>query len=287
VRLGLISDLHWAASPDVEASWHNVYDFAGLPGRVDRARRLFADQRVDALVVAGDLCHAGDHASAGSVLGRLGADAGPPVLAVSGNHDSLRHLRELIEPPTVLLDGAVREIAGWRLAGIAIAPDQDTGRFRWDRRWPAGQGCVDVLVSHFPVVSRAQRVAGLGFSYPGDLLDLAPLLARVRATGEPTIVLSGHIHVRESHAAGTVLQLSAGALIEAPFEAAVIDLERDAETLRVRRRSIRLGPSAGARDPVLAPDDETWSFCAGSWHEADHPVAATRCLEAPIPRLDP
>jgi hypothetical protein len=28
---------------------------------------------------------------------------------------------------------------------------------------------------------------------------------------------------------------------------------------------MRLGPSAGARDPVFAPDDEAWSFHDGSW----------------------
>jgi predicted phosphodiesterase len=278
VRLGLISDLHWPASSDVHASWHNAYDFAGLPERVDRAHRLFADQQVDALVVAGDLCHAGDQASAQSALNRLAADDRPPVLIVSGNHDLLRcddHLRELIEPPTELLDGAVREIVGWRVAGVAIDRDPDTGRFRWDRSWPSDRRRVDVLVSHFPVVSRAQRMAELGLAYPADLLDLAALATHARASGEPTIVLSGHIHVRESHATGTLLQLSAGALVEAPFEAAIVDVERDAETIRVRRRPMRLGPSAGARDPVFAPDDEAWSFHDGSWRRHHPPVAGT------------
>ena len=270
MRLGLIGDLHWPAASDVQASWHNAYDFAGLPERVDRARALFADSRADAVVVAGDLCHAGDAASAREALGRLTTDDGPEVLVVSGNHDLLLRddgLRELVEPPAVLLDGAVREIDGWRLGGVGIARDPATRRFRWDRRWPDDSRRIDVLVSHFPVVSRAERVAEIGLAYPGDLLDLAALATRARA--HPMIVVCGHIHVRESHAAGTVLQLSGGALIEAPFEVAIVDVERDAETLHVRRRFTRLGPSAGARDPVLTPEDEAWVFHEGAWRRED------------------
>ncbi len=76
-------------------------------------------------------------------------------------------------------------------------------------------------------------------------------------------MLSGHIHARETHARGNLLQLSAGALVEAPYEAAVVDLLVGRAEVRVRRRARSLGPPPVWRDPVLAPDDEAWTYRAG------------------------
>jgi predicted phosphodiesterase len=238
-RLGVISDLHWVAGPPPEASWHNPFDFAGLPERLDRALRLFADERVDAVVVPGDLTHLGDPASTEAVARRLAKGARGPVLAVAGNHDG--HL----EPAEEL-------VAGVRVAGVAIEGD-DAG-FRWN----GATLRADVLVSHFPVLSRAERLEAHGLAYPADLLNRDDLLEHL---GRPVLVLSGHIHARESHAEGRVLQLSAGALVEAPYEAAIVDVHTS-PAFRVRRRVHLLGPPA-ARDPVLAPADETWDFDGG------------------------
>ena len=73
------------------------------------------------------------------------------------------------------------------------------------------------------------------------------------------VVLSGHIHAREAHAEGKVLQLSAGDLIEPPHEIAIVDVEPGL----VRRRVSLLGPRVTPRDPVLAPPDEAWAFADG------------------------
>jgi predicted phosphodiesterase len=60
LRLGVISDVHWVARPHEPVSWHNEFDFEGTPGRVAVAvERFFAD-RVDAVVIAGDLGEEGD-----------------------------------------------------------------------------------------------------------------------------------------------------------------------------------------------------------------------------------
>jgi predicted phosphodiesterase len=99
---------------------------------------------------------------------------------------------------------------------------------------------------------------------PGGLLDRTQLEQRIAGAGRPRVVLCGHLHVRDSHASGPVLQLAAGALIEAPYDVAVVDVTRAPSGMRVRRRAFRLGPSAGARDPVLAPADETWTY-DGAW----------------------
>ena len=78
------------------------------------------------------------------------------------------------------------------------------------------------MVSHFPVLSREARLRERGLKYAGDLTNVGALHRRV-AGRQPVVVLSGHIHARETHAEGNVLQLSAGALIEPPHEIAIVD----------------------------------------------------------------
>ena len=103
------------------------------------------------------------------------------------------------------------------------------------------------------MLSEASRVAGGGIPYAGDIVNRAELEAGLRAAGRPTVVLSGHIHVRCSTDDGTLLQFTVGALIESPFDATIVEL--DPAALEVRRTSRRLGEPAPF-DPVLAPDEE-------------------------------
>jgi hypothetical protein len=110
------------------------------------------------------------------------------------------------------------------------------------------------------VLSREERLSGRGFKYAGDLDNRGALEWRLAGDG-PVVVLSGHIHARDSYAHGSVLQLSAGALIEAPHEVAIVDVEAG----RVRRRISVLGPRVAPHAPVLVPADETWEFAGGEW----------------------
>jgi hypothetical protein len=90
------------------------------------------------------------------------------------------------------------------------------------------------------------------------------LEAYLRATGTPTVVLSGHIHARCTEARGPLLQMTVGALIEPPFECTVVEIEADRDGGPVVRRSAhRLGPVA-AVDPVFTPDSECWRW-DGVW----------------------
>jgi predicted phosphodiesterase len=263
-RLGVLSDLHWPDDPATRAAWHNPYDFAGLPARLDAARELFARAGVDAVVVAGDLTHRGDEPSARAVLARLADGADRPVLVVAGNHDCFEADDRLAGcgPGAVrTLDAAGVEVAGTRAAGVAIGRDRESGGYRSTGGVPS----APVVVSHFPVLSRAVRAADRGWSYPGDLLDHRRVASGLAALGRPVVVLSGHIHIRDGHVRGPLLQLSAGALIEPPFEAAVVDVERARGSVRVRREVHALGPSAGGRDPVLAPAQSSWTYARGRW----------------------
>jgi predicted phosphodiesterase len=272
VRLAILSDLHWTQTPAARAAWHNVYDFAGLADRLGRARAVGERARVDAVIACGDLTHAGDEASARAALERLSARALRPVLVVAGNHDCLERDDQLARCATgrcAMLTTAGVEVGGVRVAGVGIEHDADADAFRWtgDGELAAGERPL-VVASHFPVVSRAERLAERGLAYPGDLANRHALEERLTGAG-PVVVLSGHIHARDSHAHGSLLQLSAGALVEAPYEVAIVDVVAASPGIRVRRRALVLGPAEARHDPVLAPDDETWALGAGGWRRTE------------------
>ncbi len=233
---------------------------------------------VDAVVALGDLTHSGDEPSTRAALERLAA-LGRPVLVVAGNHDcrerddrlercvdgasaTLTGERNALGGSSQMLSAAGVELAGTRLAGVPIERPAP-GTHRWADAPSPGDG-PSVVASHFPVLSRRDRLAEHGLAYPGDLANRGALHERLRGAG-PVIVLSGHIHARESHARDTVLQLSAGALVEAPYEIALVDVSVAGGDVRVRRRAQALGPPPAGKDPVLVPADETWTFGSEGW----------------------
>jgi predicted phosphodiesterase len=265
VRLGVVSDLHLTLDPAIRATWHNPFDFAGLPARIDDARAVFDRAGVDAVVACGDVVHDGDEPSARAVLGRLSAGRDRPLLVVAGNHDCIERddqLERCVTEPAAMLTATGVELDGLRLAGVPVERDGD--RMRWTG---AGEGGTGVVVSHYPVISREERLAEAELVYSGDLTNRSDLHERLEGAAA-VIVLSGHIHARESHASGNVLQLSAGALVEAPYEVAVVDVRAAGAGVEVRRRVHVLGPPPAGPDPVLAPEQETWTFGAGGWRAA-------------------
>ena len=257
--------------PGTRASWHNPYDFDGLPARIDAARKIFRQAGVDAMVVCGDVTHAGDEESARTALASLSVGPDCPVLVVAGNHDLLDgdgRLERSLPPGCRMLRANPVERGAVRLAGVPIARDIENRAPRWTGDGDLlEEGQATVVASHYPVISRAERLRALGLAYPRDLGNRADLCDRV-AGGEPAIVLSGHIHARESHARSRVLQLSAGALIEAPYEAAIVDVHVWRRFVLVRRRAQALGPPPAGPDPVLAPANEAWVFAVGRWRAA-------------------
>lgn len=270
MRLGLVSDLHLTLDPARRASWHNEYDFAGVPQRIDAARASFDRAAVDAVIAGGDLTHAGDEPSTRAVLGRLSGGSSRPVLVVAGNHDMLVRADQL---ERCLPDGGSCELLaarsleadGGRVTGVPVERDPEAGTSRWTGgAQPVSNGSLTVVVSHFPVISRARRFAEAGLRYPRGLANRAELFERLRGRA-PVVVLCGHLHARESHASGNVLQLCTGALVEAPYEAAIIEVTGSDEGARVRRHAESLGPPPAGPDPVLAPAEESWTFDDEAW----------------------
>ena len=84
--------------------------------------------------------------------------------------------------------------------------------------------------------------------------------ARLTDDPRPKLVLSGHIHARCATTAGSLLQLTVGALIEPPFDATIVDIDPEV----VSRSARRLGPVAEP-DPVFAADEERWRWDGHAW----------------------
>ena len=215
-------------------------------------------------MLSGDISSGGDLESIADVLGAL---SGVPVVAVTGNHDVDEG--EGVLAAAVSDGSALAQPAGvvhgpLRVAGVQVmASDGGFATVVGPETAAWGDGLA-VFVSHFPAISRAEMFAEQDFKYPGDLRDRETLLERRwPARAAPTVVLCGHIHARDSHAEGRVLQLVGGALIEAPYECAIVDV--DADALEVTREAHPLGGPAVERTPVFAPERETWRYDGLVW----------------------
>ena len=279
LRLGLLSDLHRTTDSRCRDRFHNEYDFAGHLARVERALAWFAERKVDALILCGDLTHTAGEQAMAAVLGECALQLPAPTIVVSGNHDAsmgedllsaaVAHLgsdRVVLGAPRGEMIGAIR------VAGVHVAPSFTDSRSRLQampavRDWGAEPV---VLVSHLPILSRAGAVAARGMPYPGDLIDREPAAALLSARRAATVVVSGHIHVRDASAEGPVLQLLQAAMIESPFEAATLDVlaEPDGRVL-VTRQSHRTSDKQFDYEPTLAGSSGSWRYIEGRWKAAE------------------
>lgn len=283
MKLGVLADLHWSVSPDAAGHWHVPYDFDALAMRCTAAIGALTAQGCEVLVVAGDLTHEGDEASCEAALDCVLSRTPVPVAVVAGNHDVL------LDPDLVSDRCDVRE--AWRsavaaangnlvaLRAVGVGPDATPSRDGGVDP-VAGDGLATVVISHYPLVSGADRLAAAGLPAPGELAGRGLVLDLLTATRTPTVVLSGHVHARDAVRHENVLQISVPALIEPPHEGAVVDVDPVAGTVRCSRVGGSAAPEGGDAMPwLLAPADERWQFASGSWtrlegHAAQVPVLA-------------
>jgi hypothetical protein len=263
MRLGILTDLHLASTPHPPGRWHNPYDFEGLRGRLADALAVLGERRVDALAVLGDLANDGDDSSLDEAVGML-AQGPAPALVVAGNHDCELAAGALEAAVARAGGGRVRAlvepvaVAGGTAAGLALRPlgdDEFAGR-RADGAPPG------VLLSHFPLVSREDALHRAGLKYAGDLANMAELAEPLTA-GPPLVALGGHLHARDAAARGAVLQLLFAALVEPPFECAVVEITGDPP--QVVSESIPVAPSPPVPLPILRPAHGRWAYADGGW----------------------
>lgn len=105
IHLLQLSDTHFAAGGEVV----NGRNPAARLAEVLEAVRL-GGSPIDALVVTGDLTDDGSRAACADLAAAL-APLGVPILAVPGNHDDPRVVRDLFRPDAL-------EIGRWRLIGL-------------------------------------------------------------------------------------------------------------------------------------------------------------------------
>jgi predicted phosphodiesterase len=273
VRLGLLSDLHYELEPPAARSAINRYEQEEVPGRLAAARELFAEARVDAIVLLGDVTELGDQGALDAAFEPLrGASA--PIGVVPGNHDRRAHgpvfERAAKRAGITMLNRQTLRVGRLTIAGIDVEPVEPGLPLYEAGSVPhlEGDDSLVVLASHFPVLSQAQLLAAAGLPYYGDLLDRPDVATALVGSTTPIVIVNGHLHARCTATHRSLLQLTVGALVEPPFDCTVIEVSLGAE-VHVQRRAVRLGAPALV-NPVFAADEEQWRLDGERWM----PVAA-------------
>jgi predicted phosphodiesterase len=281
LRLGVIADAHLSPPGTRVSAFHTGYESPYTTAAYRLALRRCIKEGVDAVVLLGDLSQSGDVESLETGVW-LAAETGRRVWVVSGNHDCFEWTDALeaavrrVAADNVRLASPAGEVAEGelRVAGLCVT----SGSGGYKARSNGGRGAEDwedgpaVWLSHYPMVSFAEEVTQASLIYGDDLEDLEEVARPLLARSAPTVVVSGHIHLRHACAAGKVLRLSCAALVEPPFEITLLDFEIDpqirGDRIVVRRRSVPLISPSAVSCPVLSPPRQEWVFEAGEWNIA-------------------
>jgi predicted phosphodiesterase len=286
VKLGIIADPHLGPTG---MSFPPVLGFPSRPLEYERsdammryrvALRRCIREEVDGVLLLGDLSWSGDRESL-EVGIRLAAKTRRRVWAVSGNHDcgervdALARAVRWVGADNVRLATLEGEAVGeeLRIAGMSVASENWGYTARSGGRPDVSRWGDELVVwlSHYPMISFAEKASEADLYYgDNDLEDLGeaaqPLLER---TG-PTVVVSGHMHMRDACVVGEVLQISCAALTQPPFEVTFLDIEWEGARITVRRESVAVALfSDDARLPVLSPSRQEWTFEGRMWRSLE------------------
>ncbi len=270
VRIAAIADPHLSVLRDEAAAWHNPYRLADAHDRLDAALAdpLFND--ADVFAILGDLSHFGDRESIRRCIDAVGKARGDrPAVLLSGNHDVLVdgvHLDDELEPWCDGTDAAkVFETSGFGLQvqTVTALTTREVYGFDVDARTFAAPGPAGLVVlTHFPLLSLRKRARAADLLYSGHLSDLAPPVPALPAD-TPVVVLSGHLHLRGVTHESDVLQLALAALVEAPYEFALVDIESNGDGVVVEYQCSAARPRDADKLPVLDPPAGRWQCRPG------------------------
>ncbi len=284
MKLGILTDIHLYPTPDDGRTfvWHNPYPMARAVAQLEAGLQRCVQENVDVIVLLGDLAHIGDDASLHKALS-LAAQTGKPVWVVPGNHDCTIRPNALAQAADAIGNDSLKVLSasgfrpqpdiGLRVAGISLASNTKGDSAYATERLAQHAWLSErvLLLVHHPMLSLAERCAANNLKYAGDLdnfTEMAPAPTLTSRFG-PTIVMHGHLHIRDEMAQGNVLQLSFAALIEPPHEIGIVDIDIDnaARTVHVHRRNISVATHTAERLPTLSSDETTWILRDGLWEK--------------------
>lgn len=270
MRIGVLADSHVAIDDRrlVPEAWHNPYRLADSLERFAAALDHPLVTSADVVVVLGDLVHWGDQPSLRAVVDASG-ERDQPVLLLSGNHDVLERdvrLEQVVreagranvwspcagEPPDALTAPFARAGLGLQVIEVIEQSPSDGRPFGVAARrlLPGAPGGAGVVLTHFPLLSFRWRAVEAELLYSGNLRDLAAEPDLDRGWGA-TLVLNGHLHIHAVRSKESVLQISFGALVEAPYEVSTVDVTVRDDALEVAYESASMREVTEEKVPVL------------------------------------
>lgn len=274
MKIGVLTDSHLCPPGTPPDGCHNPYAFDAAEGMLADAIAAHLADGVGAMAILGDLANRGDFASLSRAI-RIVARAGVPLWLVGGNHDRdedpghLRTLARELGGTIVTTGGEIAE--DFRVAALPI--DGGTSSADWTVEIPDvvawGRDPV-LLLSHFPVISRANCIAEAGFEYVGGFVNGASFVPQLTDRRAPTIVIHGHLHLRDATTVGNLLQISCAPLIEPPHDRTVLEIEVNDTAVTANLSHISVAASRVPRLPVLAPARARWVFKDAEWEEVTH-----------------
>jgi hypothetical protein len=272
VRLGILTDIHHRPPGSAPDGWHNPHQFDTVLDRLAQSLAWLRNEGVERVAVLGDLAHEGDAESLREVVDVIG-ESGIPAWLLPGNHDLGQGgdtlagvIAESGHPSLTLLGASPTALAGdWLVTGLDIQRAAPGGYEATSIPDPSSWGSAPLLLlSHFPVLSTRGEVLGACLKYAGDLTNAGQVAATVLERAAPTLVLSGHLHVRHAISQGPVLQASCGAQVESLFEVTVVSFD-NWDSGRVTWTSTAIQPVWPGVNPALSEPTQRWVWDGSVW----------------------
>ena len=272
MKLGIVTDSHLGPGGTRVGAWHSDFYVSDTVTAFRYALQTCVEAGVEGVVLLGDISNSGDDWSVERGV-RLAARTVLPVWVVSGNHDCFKRVEAVkdavhrVGASNVRLatpDGTMVEEV--RAAGVSTTMDD-----AWVSR-AAGRPEVSswgeepvVWLTHYPLISFEETTREAGLLYGDELADREEILQSLTERSAPTVVVSGHVHLRVDSIAGPVLQLACAALVEPPFEVSILEVERANGLATVRVENAALVPSLTVRTPTFVPPKREWIYDEEKW----------------------